>query len=576
MFRFLFSACLVLIIFCPTYSEESKDFSISGILGQKATTTSSQSKENIITAITIEGQSQIPRSLILKEIALKVGDPLNPFIIQNAVKSVKSMGVFSNVRSEVTPLKEGKRLKIIVKENPLISLIRFEGNTIYTDEDLLSKILSKPQEILNLQNVRNDVSELQSLYSDNGYFQAKVYGVETPNKEGDPLVFKFIEGKISEIQVTGNTRTKDYVILREMDLKPGMILNKKLLKEDLRRIYNLNFFSDVYPNFYDANVLNETILEIGIAERSTGTFTFGGGFGQTSGWFGNLDLSFDNLLGTGQLVSLRGSFGRSTTYQLKYHNPWMWPKRKSFTARAWSTSGQQGFANPFSSGDSFSFRDEDRVGFDLAVGWPYSYELRTIHRIKSENISVPSIGNHNIRSYNFVISLDKRDVWFNPSEGLYYTYSVERGFPLDSESLDFTRNDLTFNHFFKIVEKQTIATRIKLGLITGIVEDTEIYYVGGAYTVRGYDDFNPFAIGNKQALFNLEYRLLFSDMFQGILFIDTGYATTGNDLFDFKKYRLGKGVGMRLLVPGLGPIRLDLGNDDQGSWRVHFSIGHIF
>ena len=103
------------------------------------------------------------------------------------------------------------------------------------------------------------------------------------------------------------------------------------------------------------------------------------------------------------------------------------------------------------------------------------------------------------------------------------------------------------------------------------------YYVGGGTTVRGYSDLSPFAVGDTQLITSLEYRFLFTRTFQTILFVDAGHATSSTrDIFNIKSYKVGKGIGVRLNIPPLGPIRLDFGIDEIGESRIHFNIGHAF
>ncbi|MCP4050321.1 MAG: BamA/TamA family outer membrane protein [bacterium] len=102
-----------------------------------------------------------------------------------------------------------------------------------------------------------------------------------------------------------------------------------------------------------------------------------------------------------------------------------------------------------------------------------------------------------------------------------------------------------------------------------------MFIIGGSSTVRGYDDMTPFAYGTKRVIASIEYRFLFNDMFQGIIFIDAGNATSGK-IQDLSKFRIGKGIGTRLIIPGIGPLRLDFGVDDSGVSRIHFNIGQTF
>ena len=466
--------------------------------------------------------------------------------------------------------------------NPLIKEIVFDGNTVITDKEFIATINSQKNDILNLISVRKDIKYIEGLYTEQGYTYAKVYNIKTPDKDGEPLVFKIAEGEIEEVVITGNKKTQTYVVEREMNLKKGMLLKDATLREDLRRIYNLNYFTGLEPNLIPGKKPYSYKLLIDLVDRpSNATISFGGGYSPLSGMSVYSDLYWDNVVGSGQTVMLRGQFGRATTYQLKYHNPWMWDKRKSLTVKTWLTEGQLGSLDPLHTNQVF-FRNERRKGVEVAVGWPYSYEFRSSHKLKYESVAIQDKNKgYKITSYTLGLTYDTRDVWFNPSEGCNYIFSYEVGLPLDKDSLDFNRYFIGFRQFFKTFDKQTIALRIDGDYLRSpMLSDEDIFYsqmyiVGGSSTVRGYDDQSPFAYGNKRVVSSLEYRLLFNDTFQGIIFVDAGNATTG-DIYDLSKYKVGKGIGLRFLIPGLGPLRLDFGLDELGVSRLHFNIGHTF
>ena len=109
----------------------------------------------------------------------------------------------------------------------------------------------------------------------------------------------------------------------------------------------------------------------------------------------------------------------------------------------------------------------------------------------------------------------------------------------------FTKYDLSLSNFFQTFDNQTIATRFIVGKINGEVEDTEYYYVGGPNTVRGYVEYpNSFGFGRAQLLTNIEYRFL-SDVFQFLLFVDAGWASSlGENITNGK---VGKGAGLRII-----------------------------
>ena len=177
-------------------------------------------------------------------------------------------------------------------------------------------------------------------------------------------------------------------------------------------------------------------------------------------------------------------------------------------------------------------------------------------------------------SYTYSLKYDTRDIRFNPLNGIHAIASIENGFTFRSDSLGFTKYDLKASNFFQTFDKQTIATRVVVGKINGNIESTEYYFVGGPNTIRGYEEYpNSFAYGRAQLLGNIEYRFLLSEIFQLLLFVDAGWASSYSaNPFEGK---VGKGVGFRINSP-LGPIRIDFGIDELGDMRTHFNIGQVF
>ena len=536
--------------------------------------------KSLISKIRIRGNKIVSEDVIRNELIIRVGEAHNPIKLNRSIKNIQSTGLFAQVRSQVKSTDSGKIITFIVKENPLLSKVLFRGNTLFTEDELKAAILSKEGELIDISSIRRDIKAIESLYKEQGYFLARVTSVDKPLSSKDPLLFKISEGILEEVIITGNTRTQEHVILREMDLKVGQAINEKTLKKDIQKIFNLNYFGKLNPNFQDGDKEGGYKLSLEVEEKSTGTFNFGGGYGRSSGFFMYSDLYVDNLFGTGQLVALRGQFGRSNTYQFKYFNPWMWEDRKSLSFRLWYTTGQVGFSNVFDSG----FRAETRHGFDLAIGIPFSYEWRSIHKIRNEDIYIPvdtaqatNEQDYSIRSYSFTLSYDSRDFRMNPREGQYHTFSVEKGFKLKANSLEFMQVDANMNWFNEVRKNQVLALRLMAGQKLGdlLTKESELYYVGGSNTVRGYPDFpDSFGRGSARLIGNAEYRFIFNDVFTALLFVDAGWASASKDT-GAAISKIGKGFGARIMSP-LGPIRLDFGIDENTEMIIHFNIGHVF
>jgi outer membrane protein insertion porin family len=532
-------------------------------------------KFNVLRSIEIKGLNQISEDIVRNELMVFKGDILNPYVVSRNLKRIKAIGYFDDVESQLIDFEGGKKWVITVKENPIVNQIVIKGNDSINSDVIIDQVETSGGEVFNFGTIRTDILNIEDHYKSEGFLFTKVSKVDLPTYQDPTLVFYVEESQFDSIDVSGNTKTKDYVILREIDIKTGDKVNEVELKKNLGRVFNLNYFSEVVPDLMPSPATkNAYDLLINVKEKSTDSINVGGGWGQQNGGFLYSDLNINNFLGTGQLIALRGQWGgRVQTYQFKYFNPWMFGERRSLTYRAWNTKGSFGFNNMLSSG----YRPEARYGMDVAVGLPHSYELRSTHKAKIENVYVSetdSTRSYSIQSYAYSLSYDTRDIKFSPLNGVYHFVTIENGFKLKSNALQFTRYDASFSKFFQTAEKQTIATRLMIGKINGNIEVTEYYYIGGPNTVRGYIEYPySFGFGRSQLLGNVEYRFLLSDIIQFLFFVDAGWASSMGS--DFTKGKVGKGVGFRINSP-LGPIRIDFGIDELGEMRTHFNIGHIF
>ena len=212
-----------LIIASPIVAVDAVN--IKSIVNQLSVTSNSDpieiSKKDQIKEISIRGNKSIKTTDILPKILLKKGDSLNPFKIRRSVKNIQSTGYFKTVESDVKKSDSGITLTFIVNEHDPIAVISFSNNQVITDDELSTAIQSKPGAIFNIHKARKDIQRIESLYKENGYFQAKVFDIDFPTDSKSEIKFHISEGIVNSITITGNIKTKDYVILRELDIEPG-------------------------------------------------------------------------------------------------------------------------------------------------------------------------------------------------------------------------------------------------------------------------------------------------------------------------------------------------------------------
>ena len=527
-----------------------------------------------ITDLRIIGNKVVSEKEIMNVVFARIGDTLSQEKVKGDLKAIYALGYFADVVPSFEASPGGTKLTYRVIENPVIRGLVFSGVTVYATKELLAQLDSKPGQILNFKKMQDDIEKINAKYKKDGYMLARVIDVETDKQTG-LLTFQVTEGVVESITLDGNEQTKDYVILREMKTKPGSVLNEETLKKDLRRIFNLSFFSEVTPNFEAGTTKDKVALQLKIKETRSSTINFGGGYGEREGWFGFVDLSINNLMGTAQGMMIRGQSGQQmSTYQFKYYNPWFWQEKlgdhAAFTFRRWLTIGRD-----------ILLTTQDGVynGFDVSIGKPLNDYYNVTWTLGSENVSPynsSSFEAYRSDTIGVTLAFDTRDYWLNPKEGRYYTLDLKQGFKSSSTNTSFTKFGSDINHYYPVFDNQVAAFHFGVGAGFGDVPVGELYWAGGANTVRGYYP-SEAQTGTRKVIANAEYRLNFSDLFQGVFFYDWGTAWTNGKL-DFNTFLSGWGPGVRISTP-LGPIRLDYGvagGKTFGEGIMHFSIGQAF
>ena len=457
-------------------------------------------------------------------------------------------------------------------------------------------ITSEPGQPLNLTQMRQDIQAIETVYKKNGFTYTRVYKIDYPKGEAGPLIFEIGEGIVQSVRITGNERTKDFVLLREMQLKPGSVFNEQFLRQDLRRIFNLNLFESLDPDIQPAITPNTYDITLAVTEQPPSAFNLGGGYSGQSGLFFFSDLQTRNFLGRGQQVSLKTQVGDEiVNYELRFREPWMWAPRRSLTYGIWHRTGR---LDVFSANTTRTFNnDQTSTGTDITFGIPVSYNLLFNHTLKYEVVQLANDPENDyvIQSYAAQVVHDTRDVWFAPRTGHYVSFRAEKAFSTRETALAFERYDLTLKRFFPTTKNQTIATKLDISYLEGADQNRATtlfgYIVGSQDTVRGYNDF--FAFGARRAIANIEYRWFVKPTVQLSLFLDAGNAPQAVDdsgqqrtrtgalgadtqsIYDIFKWRVGKGIGITVQSP-LGPLKFDFANNDQNIWLIQFNFGNAF
>lgn len=487
-------------------------------------------------------------------------------------------------------------IKIMEGDQYRVSSIDLTGNKVFDNETIMKKIRLSPDRIFKKSTLEKDILSISTLYSENGYALIFVTPDLIPDDKNKTVQVKLNidEGdkyRIGRIEISGNTKTRDKVIRREIRLDEGETFDSSKLRRSYERINNLNFFETVEmvpkPN-YEKKVLD---IEVKIKERPTGSLSIGGGYSSIDKLLATIDLTQGNLFGKGQYARLKLELGgRSSLYEISFREPWLFDRPISFSTGIYSTDRE------------YIEYDKKALGFyvgfgkDLSEYWKvdssYKFEEATIHNI-DESASViikDQEGTQTTSSISPSIIRDTRDNYLDPTSGsinaLYLTFAGLGG------SNAFIKALIDSAWFFPL-GKATFMVRGRFGYARGIFDKElplyERYYVGGIRTIRGLDwgeagprdeETGDEIGGTEELIFNAEYIFpLFPEVrLKGLVFFDAGNSYDKFNNFGALRYTTGAGI--RWISP-LGPIRIEWGYNldkkpGESSSKVEFTFGSFF
>ncbi len=528
-----------------------------------------------VAEIIIEGYNRVDKSVIEKAITeTKVGEPVNEDKIRSDLQSIANTGYFFDVRANFAEGPKGLAVVFTVVENPVVTKVDVVNDVLPITE-LRSYMTTRPGRILNLEELRQDIQVLvQKAYEDYG-IPVRVHDVVL-NEAGEVRII-INETRIADVIIKGNDKTRDYVITRELKIKPGDILDINALNQGLRRVLMLGYFDEVARDLQDTDDPDKVNLVVTVTERKTGVFTGGAGYSSTEGFIGYIDVADQNFLGRGEQVNIRWEFGQKRNYyNVGFFEPYLNENGLFMGFNVYNRLSRDRIRRV---GDEEQKYDYHRTGGDVTLGQPVTEYTRASLRLKIENYEYSSddpefkAESGNLRTLRLQTVTNTTDHPFFPTTGIKNILSAELGGYFLGGDSDFTKYQADLSKYMKVGSNgQTLALRVHTGFINGDAPLQELFYVGGSETVRGYK-YGDF-MGEKTITINGEYRFPITDIIHGVVFVDTGNAWDRSERMRLSDLHTGYGIGVRLDTP-IGVLRLDYGIGEEGG-QAYFSLGQAF
>ena len=529
----------------------------------------------------------------------------------------------------VTPDKKSIYITIRIDEGEQFDVgeVDFAGDLLYSREELAATTTIINNKVFSYEVLQKDLSELQAKYGDLGYAFANIIPRTRINEKERKVdvTFEFDKGNkvyFGQINVIGNSKTRDKVVRRELKIREGELYNETRRRESLENIQRLGFFDEV--NFKTntppdkPDILN---IDISVKERNTGSIQLGAGYGSFSGFTLQGQVNQANFLGKGQKLGAGLNVSRDGSYyNFNFTEPY-------FMDTEWSL----GFDVYQSIANRYDY-NEKKLGGAIRLGHPLGENITASVRYKLDRTNLEkvfdSLGNQITDESLFpldtasgvtssvtgILEYDKRNDRFSPTKGIYASTSLEyAGLGGD---LKYNKGNATFRYFKKVFWDVVWRNNLSYSFISS--QDNakeppfnELYLLGGSNTLRGYRYWRigkqrlseklktfyqtapntytadqaailalrPFG-GRKQGLVQTEFEfpLIAEAGIKGVTFFDGGQA---EDDFTKDNFYSDVGFGFRWFSP-IGPLRFEWGfpmrmtDSSPDPVNFEFSIGSPF
>jgi len=585
---------------------------------------------------TIASSRALKRKLALKEVGLFKDGAYQPSTLeqdkQTIIKYYQERGYADisivDVKIDSTFNEEKQRdeltILFIIQEGAqyTYSGLRISGNEVFTEKELLKQKKLREGQTYNATKFQEDIQSIQNVYQENGYMMNEFYPVPVKDSDRheisyDLTIKEHSRSHVENIIIKGNSKTKDYVIRREVPLKPGDTFSNDKIVNGLRNLMNLRYFSNVVPEAQQGTEANLIDLILSVEEQSTSSVQFGVTFSAATENSGSMlpvslfaKVENSNLFGEGRTISASTTFApNEQAIDFTYSQNWIGNYPIAFsTSLSLSHANSTNYVNFWSpelqlvqNRYYMNYHDwSTTLSSGLSRRWTPDYAILTLaggvatslqKNVYDESVYVPvetSVSTYANRwgvsnSVYTSFSVDNRDLNYDPTKGWFFSERLTwHGLIPNLEKEFYARTDTKLEGYLKLLDIPVTESwnfKIVLAAYTGFsailpvengISARNSIYVDGLLNGRGWSDAYKESTGLAMLSNKVEFRM---PIIPGIIGIDLFWDACAvkprvQDAFSYKldDFYFSYGPGIRFLIPQL-PLHL------MFAWRYRIEDG---
>jgi len=297
----------------------------------------------LVSEVVVEGVGAGLQNEVYQAIQTRPGRTTTRSQLQEDINAIFATGYFADVRAEPSDTPLGVRVTFVVEPNPVLQSVQVQGNQVLTQEAVNQIFRPQYGQTLNFRRLQAGIKQLNQFYQSRGYVLGQVVGAPQVSPNG-VVTLQVAEGQVEDVRVRYlneegqpiEGKTRPFIITREFEtLKPGNVLNRNQVQADLRRVFELGIFEDVQLALEPGQDPRKVVAVVNVQERKSGSVGFGAGFSSSSGIFGSVNYSQQNLGGNNQKLNAIVQGGpRLLDFDINFTDPWIAgdPFRTSYTA----------------------------------------------------------------------------------------------------------------------------------------------------------------------------------------------------------------------------------------------------